>query len=347
MTKKILFICGSINQTTIMHQVAQNYDDYECFFSPYYADGVVKKLADSGLLNFTILAGKFYNDCYNYLAANNLKIDYRGIKNKYDLVFTGSDLIIPSNIMNSKVILVQEGMTDPENLMYYLVKMLNLPRYLASTSTTGLSDKYDKFCVASEGYKDFFIKKGINPKKIVVTGIPNFDNCKKYYNNKFPHKNFVLVATSDARETLKYENRKAFINEAARIADGRKIIFKLHPNEIVLRAEREIKSIIPRALVYSEGNIHEMIANCDTLITKYSTVVYTGLALGKNVYSYFNIEELKKQMPVQNNGTSGLNISRVGIELLECSTVEPSYENYEKGKMKLINKTKKIFAESI
>ncbi len=41
--------------------------------------------------------------------------------------------------------------------------------------------------------------------------------------------NFVLVATSDMRETYKYENRKKFIKKAYKIADGRQLIFKLHP----------------------------------------------------------------------------------------------------------------------
>jgi hypothetical protein len=313
--KKILFICGSLNQTTIMHQIAQNYHDFDCFFTPYYADGFIKKISEAGFLNFTILAGQFFRDCINYLEKNNLNIDYRGEKNKYALVFTGSDLIIPTNILNSKIILVQEGMTDPENLMYHLVKNFKLPRYLASTSTTGLSDKYDRFCVASEGYREFFIRKGINPGKIAVTGIPNYDNCEKYFENSFPYRDFVLVATSDSRETLKYENRKAFIKEALEIANGRQLIFKLHPNENAKRAAKEIKWLIPDALVYSKGNIHEMIANCKVLITKYSTVVYTGLALGKEVHSYFQLDELKKQMPIQNGGTSGKAIAEVGREL--------------------------------
>lgn len=343
MKKKILFICGSINQTTIMHQIANNYKDYDCYFTPYYADGLIKKIADKGFLDFTILAGKFYKDCYGYLNDNNLKIDYRGEKNKYDLVFTGSDLIIPHNIRNSKIILVQEGMTDPENLMYYLVKIFHLPRYLASTSTTGLSNRYDKFCVASEGYKELFIKKGIDADKIAVTGIPNYDNCAGYMKNKFPHKRFVLVATSDARETYKYENRMAFIKEAARIANGKKIIFKLHPNENFERAEEEIKSVLPQALVYHEGNIHEMIANCDVLITKYSTVVYTGLALGKKVYSYFNLEELKKQMPLQNNGTSGRAIAAIGRMLLEGATIEHTYKRFNSKRFNNKNKLKLLF----
>src|SRR5262249_22044471 len=159
-----------------------------------------------------------------------------------------------------KIVLVQEGMTDPENFVYHLVKWIPiLPRWLASTATTGLSNAYHTFCVASEGYRDFFIRKGVSAKKIAVTGIPNFDNCAKFRNNKFPLKGFVLVCTSDARETLKRDDRHAFIFNALSVAKGRQLIFKLHPNEDIERATREIRSTAPQALVYTEGSAEEMI----------------------------------------------------------------------------------------
>ncbi len=306
-----------MNQTTMMHQISENLPEYESWFSPYYADGYIDRLSKTHFLDFSVLGGQFRKRTINYLAENNLKIDYGGTKYNYDLVFTCSDLVVPKNILDKKVILVQEGMTDPENFIYHLVKGLGLPRWLASTSTTGLSDCYDKFCVASEGYRDLFIKKGVNPDKIVVTGIPNFDNCKEYLTNDFPHKNFVLVATSDMRETYKYENRKKFIKKALKIADGRQLIFKLHPNEFVERATEEINLFAPGAIVYSTGKIEEMIANCDILITRYSSVVYVGLALGKEVYSDFDLNDLKKLIPMQNNGTSSYNIADVGRELIE------------------------------
>lgn len=316
--KKILFICGSLNQTSMMHQISLFMQDYDCYFTPYYADGFINYLVSKGYLNFSILNGPFRRSTEKYLRENNLTIDYRGLQHDYDLVYTCADLIYPKNIRNKKVILVQEGMTDPENLMFYLVKYFNLPRWLASTSTMGMSYMYDVFCVASYGYKDFFVKrKGVNPDKIVVTGIPNFDNLKQYLNNDFPHHNYVLVCTSDARETFKFERRVKFIKDCVKIANGRKLIFKLHPNEKVERATKEINKYAPGALVYFTGNTNHMIANCDVLITQYSTTSFVGLALGKEVHSYFDIEELKKLLPLQNNGTSAERIARIGIHLLQ------------------------------
>ncbi|MFW5662567.1 MAG: hypothetical protein ACOCZW_02485, partial [Bacteroidota bacterium] len=263
------------------------------------------------------------------------------LQNDYDLVLTCSDLIVPRNIRNKRLVLVQEGMTDPRNLAFYLVKWFKFPRWIASTSTNGMSNSFDAFCVASEGYKSHFVQNGVDPEKISVTGIPNFDNAKKYEDNDFPYKNFVLVATSDARETFKIENRKKIILDAVKIADGRQLIFKLHPNELVARATREINQWAPDALVYSEGNVHEMIANCDVLITQFSTVVYTGIALGKEVYSEFDMDELRKLCPMQNGGTSAEKIASICRELIErpepYRLIKP-FRNFVSGKTTLMRK---------
>lgn len=314
--KKILFVGGSLNQTMMMHAISKFFVDCTCFFTPFYTDGFKDFLVQQGLLDFTILAGKFRQSTESYLHQHRLQIDYKGLNHTYDMVFLCQDLIVPSNIRNTKVILVQEGMTDPENLFYYLVKSLKLPRWMANTSATGLSDVYDLFFVASEGYRKFFTSKGVNPEKIRVTGIPNFDNAKQLLHNNFPYKDFVLVATSDRRETFNYENRRQFIEKARLIAKGRQLIFKLHPNEKIERAIKEIEQYAAGALVFTSGNIGEMIANCSALITKYSSVVYLGIALDKEVYSDFDIQTLRDLCPMQNGGTSAAQIAKISRDLL-------------------------------
>jgi hypothetical protein len=317
--KKILFIGGSLNQTTIAHAVAKHLEaDYDCYFTPYYCDGgLLLFMARAGWLDWTVLGGRFRAHTEAYLRENNLRVDYGGRRHDYSLVVTTSDLVIQQNIRYKKLVLIQEGMTDPENVVYHLVRWFRLPRYLASTATTGLSDAYQAFCVASEGYRDLFIKKGARPEKLVVTGIPNFDNSAQYLENSFPYRGYVLVATSDARETLKFDSRKRFLQWVGEIAAGRPIIFKLHPNEMPERARREISAHLPDALVFAEGNVNAMIANCDVLITQYSSVVYTGIALGKEVHSYFDVGILASLAPIQNGGRSAQNIAAVCRGVLE------------------------------
>jgi len=314
--KKILYICGSMNQTTQMHKISRELSDHEAYFTPYYATGILGLMVKLKLLEFTIMGGEFKRNTLNYIKENNLKLDYRGKNNDYDLVITSQDLIIPENIKKYKIILVQEGMTDPPDWRYHVTRFLHLPRWSASTSMTGLSHQYDFFCVASEGFRDQFIERGIDPNKIRVTGIPNFDDFEKMTELPFEHKNFVLVATSDTRETLKYENRKKLIKFAKEKANGKKLIFKLHPNENVKKRIAEIKKYAPDAIVYHGINIDPMLANCDVLITRYSSTLFPALVLGKEVYSSLDNEELKKLVPIQNNGTSSKNIAAVANDLL-------------------------------
>ncbi len=315
--KKILFICGSLNQTTQMHQIARELPEYEHVYTPYYGNADYRFVRWLGLLEFTIGGHRLRKRCLDYLEEHNLPIDLDGASGDYDLVYHCSDLVWPDNITPKKIVLVQEGMTDPPSLLFPLVKRLDfLPRWMAGTSATGLSHKYTKFCVASPGYKDLFASRGVDPAKMIVTGIPNFDNCRRYLKNDFPHKNYVLCCTSDVREVYWWENRKALIQKAREIADGRQLIFKLHPNEKLPRAVDEIRRWAPEAEVFTSGSAEEMVANCDELIVRYSTLAYVGLALGKKVHSLnFDVEELRRLVPLQ-NGNSARMIAAVGRELL-------------------------------
>jgi hypothetical protein len=314
---KALFICGSLNQTKMMHQIARHLPQFDRYFTPYFCDGFGKLLQRTGLLDFTVLGGRFYRQTMDYLEQHHCPVDYAGRNGPYDLVVTCSDLLVQKTIRGAKLVLVQEGMTDPENIVYHLVKKTGLPRWLAHTAATGLSDAYDIFCVASHGYRELFVRKGVRQEKIRVTGIPNFDNCAAHLHNDFPHKDYVLVATSDRRETYKYENRRKFIEKAKSIAGDRPIIFKFHPNEDAVRAAREVELHAPRAIYFSQGNTDSMVANCHTLITRYSSVAYVAVALGKEVHSDIPLRQLRRLLPIQNGGRSAADIAAECLKLFE------------------------------
>ena len=316
---KILFIGGSLNQTTMMHKIAKELPEFDNYFTPYYASGILWIMTKLKMLEYTIMGGEFKRKTLEYIKNNNLKLDIEGRNNKYDLVITCQDLIIPNNIKNNKVILVQEGMVDPIEWRYHVARFLGLPRWTAGTSLTGLSHNYDYFCVASEGFKDQFIEKGVNPDKMRVTGIPNFDDFEKYKEYKIEYKNFVLVATSDFRETMKYENRKKFILDSKKIANGRKLVFKLHPNESIKKRTEEIQKYAPEALVYHGVSIDPLLANCDVFITRFSSTIFPALALGKEVYCDIDIKDLERVVPIQNGGTSAKAIASVAKGLLEST----------------------------
>jgi len=321
-----------MNQTSQMHLISQHLTDYDCWFSQFFTDSrflnaVIKY---TPILNKTIFSGQFRENSEKYLEANGVNIDYQAKKNKYDLVVYCTDLHIPKRMRTSKLVWVQEGMTDKYNFFSKLVHALSLPPIiLGNTSLNGCSNICDVYCAGSEGYKEQFSRLGTSAEKIIVTGIPNYDNVRQFFDNDFPYSNYVMVATTDMRETYRYENRPAFIRKAVKIADGRKLLFKFHPNENFDRAEAEIRKYAPAGtLIYRSGNTNHMIANCTELITQYSTVVYVGLALGKKVHSYFDINQLKKLAPIQNGGISALNIANICRNIIEPHSVENQLHDF-------------------
>jgi hypothetical protein len=70
-----------------------------------------------------------------------------------------------------------------------------------------------------------------------------------------------------------------------------------------------------------------MIANCEELITQYSTVVYTGIALGKKVHSFFDLTDLLEKMPVQNGGESAQRIAKICETYLEFTGSKEAFLN--------------------
>ncbi len=313
--KRILFIGGSLNQTTIVHAVARQLG-HERVFTPYYGDGLLRWAAERDLLGFTILGGRPRASSEAFLRGQGETVDYRGASGGFDLVVTASDLLVPRNLEGVPMVLVQEGMTDPEDWRYRLVRRLGLPRWMANTSMTGLSHAYSAFCVASEGYRDLFARKGVDPGRIEVTGIPNFDDCASFRRNDFPHRGYVLGATSCLRETWKREDRRAFIRRCVEVADGRELLFKLHPNEDHGRARREIEKDAPGAVVFDAGNTNHMVANADVLVTRYSSVVLVAVALGKEIHCDIDELTLRRLAPLQNGGASARRIADVCRRLL-------------------------------
>jgi hypothetical protein len=321
---RALFIGGSLNQTTQMHAVAhalREVTDLDAWFTPFYGDRAVDALRRAGLIEMTIGGNRRRGWCLDYLRDHGLHVDLHGSGGGYDLVVTCTDLVVPRNVRGGRLVVVQEGILDPDEGVARVCRRLRfLPRWLAGTAMTGESFLYDRFCVASEGYRARVIERGADPSKVVVTGIPNFDDCARYRKNDFPHTGFVLVCTSDARETFKRDDREGLVLRALQIAAGRRLVFKLHPNEEAERATREIKRIAPAALVYATGSAEEMIANCDELVTQWSSTVFVGLALGKRVHSDADVAELRRLAPVQNGGAGARNIARVCRELLDVGS---------------------------
>jgi hypothetical protein len=320
--KEILFIGADVLQTSQLHEVAKLLPEYEHYYSPYYGDWFISLVRDLGIIDYASPGRQRGRNCLAYLQRHGLRADAYGRRGGYDLVVSCSDVLVPRNIRNCKIVVVQEGILDPEHRSYQLIRKFPfLPHWMAGTAMTGLSGMYDAICVASEGYREHLIERGADPAKIHVTGLIHFDNCKKYLDNDFPHRGYVLVCTSDGRETWKQDDRAALIARAVRIAGKRQLVFKLHPNELYDRAVREIRAQAPDALIFyrePHAKAEEMVANCEVLISEWSTLVFVALALGKECYSYHDMDVLRRLAPIQNDGTSAANVAALCRRMIEA-----------------------------
>ncbi|HEY4240288.1 MAG TPA: hypothetical protein VGM88_10745 [Kofleriaceae bacterium] len=321
---QVLFICGNHNHTTMMHAIARAFPECDAYFTPYYCDPdtALDYLRRAGILEFVALGHQFRQKCIAYLHANGLAVDLGGARGTYDLAVTCSDLIVPTNLAGTPLVGVQEGMIDPQLFWWGVMQAfpwLKLPRWAAGTACTGLSNAYERYCVASDGYRDDFVTRGADPAKLVVTGLPNFDSFASHVQPGHWIEGHVLAATSDGRETFRRDDRKAFIKWVMQIARDRPVVFKLHPNEKVKRAVHEIHRWAPRAKVIASsagGNSGETLAaNCHTLVTEWSTLAYVGLALGKPTYSYRDLSRHGRMLPVQ-HARGAENIANVCRDVL-------------------------------
>lgn len=330
--KNILCVGGSRNQTSQLHQIASHLEsDYNIYYTQVFGEGIFyKAAAEIGFFDNTVLGrdSSFTKASQQYIQTHQLQYDYRGQSKgiKYDMALLSTDMIVPKSFQKLKMVWIQEGMIDPINNFGKFIRQMGLPAYLtASTALNGTSNIADIYFAMSHGYKEYFTHYGTEKDKILVTGIPNFDNIISMLEMEYPESGYVLVATSDIRELGGNDDRIHLINEALRIANGRKIIFKPHPNENVQRIIAEIKSVIPNATIITEPIIDTLIAHCDVLITQYSSCVYQGLVLGKKVYSYFPIEELEAKKPIQNGGKSGKIIAEIVAEFMEYDGVKSEF----------------------
>jgi len=70
MRRKILFITGSMNQTSQMHQISQHLDDYDCWFSQVYPNSA---FLDAILRYTPFVNGTPMTDRYRLKAENYLR----------------------------------------------------------------------------------------------------------------------------------------------------------------------------------------------------------------------------------------------------------------------------------
>ena len=59
-----------------MHAITRNFmKEHQCYFTSYYADGVLDLFVRMGWLDFTVLGGRHKRETEEYFCRNNLNVD--------------------------------------------------------------------------------------------------------------------------------------------------------------------------------------------------------------------------------------------------------------------------------
>ena len=64
----------------MMHKISMHLPEYNCSFTPFYANGLLDFLSRKGFTDFTILGGKHRQYTEKYLKENKLPVDYKGME---------------------------------------------------------------------------------------------------------------------------------------------------------------------------------------------------------------------------------------------------------------------------
>lgn len=174
--KRILFICGSLSQTIQMQEIAKQLPHHDCRFTPYYGDEYESWLVQAAVADGTIDGQKARTLCLKYLNDQKLPVDMSGELEDYRLIVTSTDLTVQRSTPQVPVVLVQERFIVEHPSYFGLVNWQNvLRRWLSRTIRFNSDGRYDRLCVASEWYKEEYIRNGADPARIIVTGIPGVE----------------------------------------------------------------------------------------------------------------------------------------------------------------------------
>lgn len=154
----------------------------------------------------------------------------------------------------------------------------------------------DKIAIWGPKVKKILGKRWFNPKKMVLTGSPGFDDLadknslqkskEEIYKilNLNPSKKFFIYATQPLGKDKKLKRITAeMVFNAMKQFTNKYLVVKIHPREYDLSFYQNIakKTGIHNIIIVKDVNLHKLIANCELLITPFSTVGIEALILNK------------------------------------------------------------------
>jgi len=143
----------------------------------------------------------------------------------------------------------------------------------------------DRIAVSGSGVKRVYLKRGISPERVVVTGIPNLSLRRSATEPtaRGSPKKTVLYVTENINFTATRQAIQATVNAARRIGDT-KVIVKVHPREDLRPYELLAEEVGSNGLqVVKDVDLRSLIESSDLVIVNVSLVGLEAMVLGKPV----------------------------------------------------------------
>jgi hypothetical protein len=157
----------------------------------------------------------------------------------------------------------------------------------------------DKQAVWGDAAREWFLERGVDPERLVVTGSPSFDHLFHKETSTLPSKEKLCALLGlDAEKKiyvlatepiLESDNERSVncVLEAMKSVPQAQLIIKLHPAEgrQALQWYRNLvqASGLTSVVVVSDLDIHSLLKHCDCLMTYDSTVGLEAMLLDKPV----------------------------------------------------------------
>lgn len=329
-----------------------NYKSFECFLSRdllrksrIYYSRIIK--------NYQIIkkSSHFKKQMYSINKMNIKEL----LEEELDKIFYTSDVVIKFflvmekifKIFSPKVFLTSNVPLRETRSLIYACKFYKIPVIGIRRGTGGFISEYslyntvDRLLVAGNFAKETFINSGVDKQKIIITGLPIFDNLiqklpeKKLMEKELRKKlsindNFIII-TYLTQTINPYFQNKDKINEINYIYkqivkfENIFLIIKLHPSE----KKTEIYNLFAKSIglknyviIRDEINLSNILLASKIAITKYSTTGFNALIAGcRLIITNFHDEKMKFNFFLENDVAisvkNGNQLNNVLRELVE------------------------------
>ena len=286
------------------------------------------RAGDNGEYFFRYIKSKNFKGIKAYFIIEKNSSDYKRLKKFEDVLDIDSDIYISIFLQGDKIItsMPNNWVTNPFNMdQIYIRDLLHFSIvYLGhgiikddlSKELNRFMKNYDLFVISSKKeYKSFFdYQYGYQPKNIILTGMPRYDNLENMKSNINKKKTIVILPTwrsniEGTRESITYKSIHSdtfiytkFFKFYNNLINDRKLhlimkknnykgTFCLHPSfssQYIDFTQNQFFSIIEKC------NYQKLILESSLLITDYSSIFFDFAYLRKPIiYAHFDYKEYR------------------------------------------------------